>query len=226
VPQERSFVTFKNQDEAMTATIDHLVYACPDLDAAVAEIARLTGVRPQQGGQHPGLGTHNALLSLGDRTYLEIIAPDPAQPGSGRQRPFGLDSLAAPALRAWAAAPRDIDAAVRRARTEGFDYGDIVTRHRRTPGNGELSWRMTALPHDGAVAVVPFLIDWGAQRHPAETAPGGLRLSEFRILAPDPQQVIGQLRAAGIDLPVGHGDTPALRAVLTGPAGARVVLVS
>ncbi len=209
----------------MTATIDHLVYACPDLDAAVAEIAGLTGVRPQQGGQHPGLGTHNALLSLGDRTYLEIIAPDPAQHGAGQQ-PFGLGQLTGPALRAWAAAPRDLDAAVRQARAEGFDYGDIVTRHRRTPGDGELSWRMTTYPHDGAVAVIPFLIDWGSQRHPAQTAPGGLRLTEFRILAPDPQQVIRQLRAAGIDLPVDRADTPALRAVLTGPQGTRVILAS
>jgi hypothetical protein len=210
----------------MTATIDHLVYACPDLDAAVAEITRLTGVRPQDGGQHPGLGTHNALLSLGDRTYLEIIAPDPAQPGTGRQQPFGLGHLTAPALRSWAAAPRDLDAAVRRARTEGFDYGDIVTRHRRTPGNGELSWRMTTYPNDGAVAVIPFLIDWGPARHPAQTAPSGLRLTEFRILAPDPQPVIRQLRAASIDLPVEHADVPALRAVLTGPQDTRVVLVS
>jgi hypothetical protein len=214
----------------MTATIDHLVYACPDLDAAVAEIAGLTGVRAQHGGQHPGLGTHNALLSLGDRTYLEIIAADPAQAGTGQQRPFGLDHLTAPALRGWAAAPRDLDAAVRRARAEGLDYGDIVTRHRRTPGGGELSWRMTTYPRDGALEVIPFLIDWGTQtgpqRHPAETAPGGLRLAEFRILAPDPQPVIRHLRAAGIDVPVDHADTPALRAVLTGPQGTRVVLVS
>jgi len=210
----------------MTATIDHLVYACPDLDAAVAEITRLTGVRPQDGGQHPGLGTHNALLSLGDRTYLEIIAPDPDHPGTGQRQPFGLDHLAAPALRAWAAAPGDLDAAVRQARAEGFHYGDIVTGHRRTPGNGELSWRMTTYPNDGAVAVVPFLIDWGPARHPAQTAPSGLRLTEFRILAPDPQQVSRQLRAAGIDLPVDHADGPALRAVLTGPQGTQVVLVS
>jgi Glyoxalase-like domain len=210
----------------MTATIDHLVYACPDLDAAVAEITRLAGVRPQDGGQHPGLGTHNALLSLGDRTYLEIIAPDPAQPGTGQQKPFGLDHLTAPALRAWAAAPRDLDAAVERARTEGLAYGDIVTGHRRSPGDGELSWRMTTYPYNGAVAVVPFLIDWGPARHPAQTAPSGLRLTEFSILAPDPQQVIRQLRAASIDLPVEHADVPALRAVLTGPQDTRVVLVS
>jgi Glyoxalase-like domain len=210
----------------MTATIDHLVYACPDLDAAMAEITRLTGVRPQDGGQHPGLGTHNALLSLGDRTYLEIIAPDPDHPGTGQQQPFGLDHLTAPALRAWAAAPRDLDAAVRQARAEGFQYGDIVTGHRRIPGDGELSWRMTTYANDGAVAVVPFLIDWGNQRHPAQTAPPGLRLTEFSILSPDPEQVIRQLRAAGIDLPVAHADVPALRAVLTGPQDTHIVLVS
>jgi hypothetical protein len=209
----------------MTATIDHLVYACPDLDAAVAEITRVTGVQPQQGGQHPGLGTHNALLSLGDRTYLEIIAPDPAHPGTG-QPPFGLDHLTAPALRAWAAAPQDLDAAVEQARTEGLAYGDIVTGHRRSPGDGEVSWRMTTYAHDGTVAVVPFLIDWGPARHPAQTAPSGLRLTDFRILAPDPEPVIRQLRAAGIDLPVEHADAPALRAVLTGPQDTEIVLES
>jgi hypothetical protein len=210
----------------MTATIDHLVYACPDLDATVAEITRLTGVRPQGGGRHPGLGTHNALLSLGDRTYLEIIAPDPAQPSNGGPLPFGLDHLTAPALRAWAAAPSDLDAAVRRARAEGFDYGDIVTRHRRAPDDSELTWRMTIYPHDGPVAVLPFLIDWGDQRHPAQTAPPGLRLRELRILAPNAAQVVSQLRATSIDLPVDQADAPALRAVLTGPGDTRVVLAS
>ena len=43
------------------------------------------------GGSHPGLGTHNALLSLGDESYLEIIAPDPTQPKPDHPRIFGLD---------------------------------------------------------------------------------------------------------------------------------------
>jgi Glyoxalase-like domain len=210
----------------MQATIDHLVYACPDLDAATAEIARLTGVRPQDGGRHPGLGTRNALLSLGDRTYLEIIAPDPDQPRSGPPRPFGLDHLAAPALRAWAAAPHDLDAAVRCARADGFGYGEIVSGHRHTADGGELTWRMTTYPHNGAVAVIPFLIDWGAERHPAQTAPAGLRLAEFRILAPDPLLVTRQLRAVGVEVVAGHAGRPALEAILTGPRDTRVVLRS
>lgn len=210
----------------MTATIDHLVYACPDLDAAIDELTRLTGVRPREGGQHPGLGTRNALLSLGHHTYLEVIAPDPAQPRTGQPLPFGLDHLTAPALRAWAASPGDLDAAVLRARARGFDYGDIVVRNRRTAIGGELTWRMTTYPPDGAVNVIPFLIDWGAELHPAQTAPPGLRLTEFRILAPDPDLVTSELRAAGLDLPVDRADEPALHAVLTGRGGTRLVLDS
>src|SRR5262249_11322359 len=62
---------------SVVSRVDHLAYATPDLEKGVAEIERLLGVRATPGGQHPGRGTRNALVSLGPTSYLEIVGPDP-----------------------------------------------------------------------------------------------------------------------------------------------------
>jgi Glyoxalase-like domain len=209
----------------MSATIDHLVYAGPELDSAVARITALTGVRAAAGGQHPGLGTRNALLCIAERTYLEIIAPDPAQPKPLGPLPFGLADLSAPALRSWAVAPADLDEAVRASRAAGFDYGPIVTGRRRTADGHELTWRASSYPHSSAVTAEPFLIDWGGGPHPASAAPAGLTLEELRLSSPDPRRLHEQLRVLGLDLRVEYADRPGLGAVLSGPQG-RITLVS
>ena len=90
----------QNLTSAISA-VDHLLLGVSDLDRGIAWVEQRTGVRAAVGGTHPGAGTRNALLSLGARHYLEIIAPDPAQSAYN----FNIDvrGFAEPRLVNWAA---------------------------------------------------------------------------------------------------------------------------
>ncbi len=126
----------------MSLPIDHLVYAVPDLVAAMNAIEAAWGVCPAFGGQH-ATGTHNALLALGPTTYLEIIALDPAQTDRSNAY-FGLSvPPAAPTLRTWAARTPDLQATVDRAVAAGYVPGDIRDGGRLRPDGVQLSWRNT-----------------------------------------------------------------------------------
>jgi hypothetical protein len=194
--------------------LDHLVYAAPDLTAAVADVARRTGVEPVPGGPHPGLGTRNFLLGLGGSAYLEIIGPDPDQADPDTPRPFGVDDLTAPALVGWAVATSDIDKSVARARAAGHDPGPVRDMSRRRPDGVLLRWRLTA-PLPG---LVPFLIDWGDTPHPAADLPV-VPLASFEAVHPDPDGLRAELDALGVELTVREGSREALIARLRGPDG-------
>ncbi|MET9239787.1 VOC family protein [Nonomuraea sp. NPDC003709] len=201
----------------MTAELDHLVYAVPDLAAGVIAFAEATGVTPAPGGTHPG-GTANYLVGLGPTAYLEIIGPDPAAPGA-RPRAFGLETLTAPRLAGWAVRPDDIDETVRRARALGVDPGEVQPLSRRTPAGTLLEWRLTRWADPAAINPVPFLIDWGRTAHPAASGLPQLRLASFTAAHPDPDALRRELAAIDAELEVSKGPEAALRAVLDTPRG-------
>ena len=201
--------------------IDHLVYATPDLPGSVAEIERLVGVAPTPGGAHVGLGTFNALLGLGGRTYLEIVGPDPAQPEPEGPRPFGIDDLTAPALVAWCAAPRrPLAEVVAAAREAGYDPGDAHGMSRRRPDGVLLEWELALSSRaiaDGGV--LPFFIDWGRTVHPTEQLPIGGSLTALHLVHPQPRSidiVLSAVSDEGIfgddepDITLDYGDVAAL----------------
>jgi hypothetical protein len=175
------------------------------------------GVKAAAGGKHVGVGTHNALLALGPRTYLEVIAPDPDQPDPPTPRPFGLDALSAPKLTAWAVGCDDIEVALNRARARGYDPGAAVEMTRTTPDGHTLRWRLTTNAVGGGP--VPFLIDWGDTPHPSRSAPAGLELTRFEIEDPDPESLTPILHAVGADVTVTSRSTPGLVAEVRSPNG-------
>ena len=201
-------------------TPDHLVYAVPDLDAAVAWFGERAGVIPVPGGPHPGRGTRMALVALGERTYLELIGPDPEQPAPQRPRSFGIDGLRDPKLATWAVGANDLEGRAAAARADGYDPGGVASWRRDRPDGVHLEWRMTVLRDPlPSAGLVPFLIDWGKTPHPAEAAPEGCRLVDLRGEHPHSGPVRETLRALGVELPVSDGPAPALIAQLRTPNG-------
>ena len=215
----------------MTAAVDHLVYGVPELSAGVARIAELLGVTPAPGGSHEGRGSHNALLSLGDDAYLEIIAPDPAQPRPRRPLPFGLDSLAEPRLvtfavhadRTGATEPAAAEVRLERwrahAAARGYDPGPVATGSRRRSDGSLLFWHLCQHQELRFGGALPFLIDWGAADSPAASAPAGCRLLNLEVQSPEPGAVGPALRALGVPVAVRAADRPGLLATVATPRG-------
>jgi hypothetical protein len=201
-------------NQPLLTRIDHLVYSTSDLEKSVVDLETRLGVRPALGGQHPGRGTHNALLALSDRSYLEVIGPDATQAETVRPRWFQIDSLDAPRLVTWAVKEADLNELRAKAKACGIYLGPVVSGTRQRSDGSCLRWRFTDPATVVADGIVPFFIDWGDSPHPADAAPRGPVLESLRAEHPEPSVVMRALSAVGIDLPVESGPRPALIATL------------
>ncbi len=208
-----------SRDTISGVDVDHVVYGAPDLDAGVRTIEQLLGVRAEAGGKHVGLGTHNALVSLGEGAYLEIISPDPEQPAPARSLPWGLADLREPRLLTWAVKAPDIEARAERAKAAGADVGPVLRMSRERPDGTRLEWALTFREQPLGDGLVPFLIAWEPGPHPSETSPGGCRLVSLRGEHPEPERIRAMLEVIGVEMAVLRGERPALIATVEGPRG-------
>lgn len=208
----------------MIAVFDHLVVAAATLEQGEDHVEATLGVRPRRGGKHVAMGTHNSLLRLDSRTFLELIAIDPEGPAPSRPRWFALDTpamretlSAGPRLIHWVARTDDIEGAVR---ASPIDVGRVHHVER-----GSFRWRIT-IPDDGHLpgeGIVPTLIQWSDARHPADDLPdSGLRLAAIAGSHPQPAVIRSALDKLGLAdvLKVTFGQTPRLAAMLHTRRGA------
>jgi Glyoxalase-like domain len=205
----------------LPSLLDHILLGCSDLDSGIAFVEKRLGVRAEFGGVHPGRGTRNALLSLGERRYLEIIAPDPEQASSGNANDLQghLRTLEAPRLIGWAAHPPDIQALATRLAQARIAIEGPTAGSRKRPDGRILHWTTLTL-RDNAAGLLPFFIEWSAgSLHPSSDAPAGCSLVRFEAVTLDPDALSRQIKLLGLDLPIRRAEKSQLRAILAGPKG-------
>ena len=206
--------------------LDHFMLAAPDLEAATADFERRTGVKPSEGGRHPGQGSRNVLAALGGRCYLEIIGPDLAQE---RTNNFGevLSRLAAPVLLKYAVQTSDIGATHKRAvelglwplASSGARASGPFAMSRAVPGAGLLTWRLLLLGSDKYDGCVPFFIQWDSEPHPSQTAAAGCTLAKFSVEHPDAAGLTQLYFGLDVAVDVVASTRPALRLAIDTPKG-------
>ncbi len=204
-----------------TVNVDHLIYTVPNLEDGIAEIVSMFGVRPVCGGSHPAFGTCNALLSLGNRTYLEIMAPDHSLPVPENGRLF--EGEFNNKLTTWVLNAENIVETHRYANENGIVLGEILPGERVKPDGTKLNWLLTdpyAFAKQGAI---PFLINWGDSLHPADTSPNGGKLQTLRIGHPEAGPVEHQLGLLGVEVSVFESDKVTLEASIETKSGVIVL---
>ena len=213
-------------EDEVPALLDHVLLGCNDLDKGIAFVEEQAGIRAAFGGVHPGRGTRNALLSLGEKHYLEIIAPDPAQPNASESLSLALKKLTAPRLVGWAAHPGDLDAFTKKLRDAGLAFEGPRPGSRKRPDGRTLSWKTLTLADDKQ-GVLPFFIQWSADSiHPSADAPPGCKIVRFEIAGPDSGELRRLCKLLDLDVPVSQSDRLQLRAHIAGPSGKELELTS
>ena len=205
----------------MSIRIDHFMYGVPDLDQGVEWASDVFGIKPAYGGEHVGLGTRNALMSLGN-TYLEIIAPDPGQklPGTlGEQ----FANLPSGGMVTWA-----LEGALSSLSATLLDLGVPTTgpipTQRQTAEGDMLVWELL-FPKDSEHGMrFPFFIDWLECANPKDTNPVGGQFQTIEVTTPEGAKLQALMRAIDLDITIKSGD-PQIAVVVESEKG-EVVLTS
>lgn len=208
----------QTESRSLVATVDHLVYATPDLQRGSIGSNSCWAFAPRRAGSTRG-AARGTRSSRSAGVYLEIIGPDPEQPRPPQARPFGIDGLEAPRLVAWAAKGTALEPFAGTAAQRGVILGPVISGSRRRADGVMLTWRYTDPRTVVADGLVPFFIDWGSTPHPAASAATGAALVTLRAEHPDAAQVQRALGQVGIELPVRPGPRAALIAVIDSPLG-------
>jgi hypothetical protein len=173
------------------------------------------GLASVEGGRHPGWGTANRIVPLGD-TYLELIAV--VDEAEAAQSPTGRWVAGSePGPLGWAVRTRDLD------RVAGRLGLTVTAGARATPSGETLRWRSAGIAEAAAEPPLPFFLEW----EDGTPFPGREPLTSARIarleLEGDADRLSAWLGTHDLPVVVRPGRGRLARIVLSGPAGEIVI---
>jgi hypothetical protein len=179
--------------------LSQVIFGVRDLDAATARF-RALGFDVLDGGVHPGIGTANRVIPLGEQ-YLELLAV--VEPEEAQANEYGRALLRATEhgdrIVRWSLRTDDIERVAAR-------LGITVEARRRTRPDGELlTWRAAGLDIALADAPMPFFMQWDrAEQYPgrlrAEHPNGARRVSCLWVTPSDADRL--RMWTDGADVPI------------------------
>jgi len=200
--------------------IDHIIFGCSDINEGIAIIHNKLGIDAPIAGRHPAFGTINALLSLGEGTYFEIIAPDPERKSKKIPDIFGLDQLKKPGLIGWMVKDNDPEKTIESLSKAGFQMGDLISGVRERPDGSIVSWQLTNPSIRLIEGFIPFLIQWGKQTiHPSQVTPKGCNLVDLQVFHPMAKRLNEVYRIINLPIEAVESEDAFFRASIDCPNG-------
>lgn len=199
--------------------LDHVLIAVTDLTAAAMLLELMYELESIEGGRHPGWGTANRIIPLGD-SYLELVAV--VDQSVAAKTAFGqwVGRAATPDghLLGWAVHTDDIDEASRRLGLTPHS-GSRVGKD----GNS-LRWRTAGVEQAVTDPALPFFIEWApgsvvpghAGRHPRWS------ISQL-VVRGDSERLMSWLGDNSLPISVVAGPSAIIALVLDGPHGQIVI---
>lgn len=167
--------------------IDHIVLGIQDLERGTEEVHRLTGVKPKFDGRNAADGTHSAIIALGDKTFLEIRAPDPKadtsaiDPELAAKSRDRLENYAALTPFGWAIGTGNVELSRNLSTRAGSRVTDTFEGARSRSMSREINWTWFGVRSPEST-VSPIFVHWhDAKKRPQDRAPGSCELTGIHI---------------------------------------------
>lgn len=200
--------------------IDHIVYTVPNLEAAMDWFEEISGIRPAFGGYHTTQGTKNAVVNLGNKCYLEILAADATNQAVKPPRWMGVDCLEIPQFTRWSLKSTNLpkDSAI--LKRYDAKMGRIESGRRKMTNGNLLTWQMIMPLATPQIAIMPFMTDWqNSEVHPTDTMPNQCELISMHFTHPTPNLLLPSFKDLAIDLDIVQQENKSIKAKIRGLKG-------